>query len=652
MSSCRDLGGSDGWAATQSVWARLLIDAFAKAGVREVVISPGSRSAPFVLAAHRHPELRCTDVLDERSAGFYALGQAKVCGEPSLLLCTSGTAGAHYLPAVMEASLGYTPLIVLTADRPFELQECGANQTVDQLKLFGDHVRRFFHLGRPDSAERALRALRRTAAQAVALSTAPRPGPVHLNAPARKPLEPTRGAGAGEGREVGGDTRHAAQERRDHTQEWRDELEQLHDRLASEPITRVAASASTPEPGAIREVAERLHAARRPLLVFGPAPPTSSEAAASLRHLAALGRLPLAAEATSQLRFGYDGANDLRFFGYFDPVYRSASGRERLRPDLIIQMGSAPTSTGLLQLLADTAGDPDVYRAVVAPFGWPDPESSADLLVRSDSGAFADAMLDALAQDGAEGVRAARGDGDVDRGGPDPEAWMRAVRRADEIASRAAESELAEAGDDLSEGAIARAVPRALPREGLLVLGNSLPVRQVDAWCPPGRGPARVLSQRGLSGIDGLVSGAAGACSRSGSPTVLLVGDVSFLHDLSGLAAARDVEAPFAVVVVNNEGGRLFEELPIAGRPDLADALPHFTTPHAASLQHAAALFGTRFAAPNTVSGLRSAVETALSTAGCTVVEARVPASGAVEQNERVRRAVNEALDALEAEPA
>jgi 2-succinyl-5-enolpyruvyl-6-hydroxy-3-cyclohexene-1-carboxylate synthase len=130
------------------------------------------------------------------------------------------------------------------------------------------------------------------------------------------------------------------------------------------------------------------------------------------------------------------------------------------------------------------------------------------------------------------------------------------------------------------------------------------------------------------------------------------VGDVSFLHDLSGLAAARDVEAPFAVVVVNNEGGRLFEELPIAGRPDLADALPHFTTPHAASLQHAAALFGTRFAAPITVSGLRSAVETALSTAGCTVVEARVPASGAVEQNERVRRAVNEALAALEAEPA
>ena len=177
-------------AAEQWVWARLLLDGFAVAGVRDVVISPGSRSSPFVLAAHEHADLRCHDVLDERSAGFFALGQAKACGEPSLLICTSGTAGAHYLPAVMEAAQSYTPLAVLTADRPFELQECGANQTADQLKLFGAHVRRFFHLGSPDSTERALRALRRVAAQAVWSTKRPVPGPVHVNAPARKPLEP------------------------------------------------------------------------------------------------------------------------------------------------------------------------------------------------------------------------------------------------------------------------------------------------------------------------------------------------------------------------------------------------------------------------------------------------------------------------------
>jgi 2-succinyl-5-enolpyruvyl-6-hydroxy-3-cyclohexene-1-carboxylate synthase len=615
MSTIEDSSRGDRWAATQSAWAHLLLDGFAGAGVRDVIISPGSRSTPFVLAAHRHPELRCRDILDERSAGFFALGQGKASGEPSLLICTSGTAGAHYLPAVMEASLSHTPLLVLTADRPFELQECGANQTVDQLKLYGAHVRRFLHLGLPDSSERALRALRRTAAQAVAIARAPDPGPVHVNAPARKPLEPAADDGAGKGVERG------------------DELERRYARLGSEPVTRVAAPKTVPDPEAVREVARRLDEVSRPLLVCGPGPLAQAEAADAVRRLAAGCRMPLAVEATGQLRFGHDDANGSTdgVFAYFEPVYRGASGRELLRPDLILQLGGTPASAGLLQLLTETAGDPDVFRVVVAPFGWPDPESSADLLVRCDPAAFAGALADAVEKRGAPTHASAN------RFRQD---WLESIRRADEIASRAIESELTEAGDDLSEGAIARAVPRALPPDGLLVLGNSLPVRQVDAWCPPGRGPACVLSQRGLSGIDGLVSGAAGACSRSGSPTVLLLGDVSFLHDLSGLAAAHDVEAPFAVVVVNNEGGRLFEELSIAGRPDLADAMTHFTTPHTASLQHAAALFGHRFAAPTTISGLFSAVETALSRAGCTVIEARVPASGAVEQNERVRRVV------------
>ncbi|MEJ2310879.1 MAG: 2-succinyl-5-enolpyruvyl-6-hydroxy-3-cyclohexene-1-carboxylic-acid synthase [Gemmatimonadales bacterium] len=642
MSACRELDGSDGWAAAQAVWARLLIEALVTAGVSEVVISPGSRSTPFVLAAHRHPGLRCTSVLDERSAAFYALGQAKVCGEPCLLICTSGTAGAHYLPAVMEASLSHTPLIILTADRPFELQACGANQTVDQLKLFGDQVRGFFHLGRPDSAEPALRALRRTAAQAVAISLAPQPGPVHLNAPARKPLEPAREATAAEGRESRAETSLDSQE-------WRDELERRGERLVGEPLTRVVPPASTPEPEVVREVAERLRVARRPLLVCGPAAPTYSAAAAALRRLATSSRLPMAAEATSQLRFDQDGTSESTCFAYFDQVYRSPAGRERLRPDLILQIGGPPASTGLLQLLADAAGEPDIFRVVVAPFGWPDPQSSADLLVRADSRAFASAVVAALEGGLGEGVPGARSAGAADVGDVSRAAWIGAVRHADEIVSRAIDRELAKAGEDLNEGAIARAVPLALPRGGMLALGNSLPVRQVDAWCPPGRGPTCVLSQRGLSGIDGLVSGAAGACSRSGRPTALLIGDVSFLHDVNGLLVARDLEVPFAVVIVNNEGGRLFEELPIASRTDLGEALLHFTTPHAASLPHAADLFGVRFAAPPTVSDLRSVLEAGLSTPGCTVVEARVPASGAVEQNRRVRHAVDEALEASEA---
>ncbi|RMH22798.1 MAG: 2-succinyl-5-enolpyruvyl-6-hydroxy-3-cyclohexene-1-carboxylate synthase, partial [Acidobacteria bacterium] len=174
----------------QAVWARLLIHSLVDAGVREAVISPGSRSTPFVLAACAHPGLRCHDVIDERAAAFFALGQGRASGRPSLLICTSGTAGAHYLPAVIEAEMARVPLLVLTADRPLELTRGGANQTIDQLKLFGDHARAFFELGLADADPAALRALRRTAAQAVFRCREPVPGAVHLNARARKPLEP------------------------------------------------------------------------------------------------------------------------------------------------------------------------------------------------------------------------------------------------------------------------------------------------------------------------------------------------------------------------------------------------------------------------------------------------------------------------------
>lgn len=630
MSESRSPGPSEHRAAVQWAWARVLLDGFAEAGVRDVVISPGSRSTPFVLAAHRHPKLRCHDVLDERSAAFFALGQSKACGEPSLLVCTSGTAGAHYLPAVMEASLSHTPLLLLTADRPFELQACGANQTADQLKLFGSHARGFFHLGRPDGSERALRAVRRTAAQAAALARAPLPGPVHLNAPAHQPLEPPA---------EGEDPAHASSQ---------DRPEPLGERLIGTPVTRVAAAEAVPSPEAVREVAERLSAAARPLFVCGPQPPARAGAVAALRRLAASRGIPLAAEATSQLRFGPEsggGAGEGSVFGCFDPIYRSPAGRERLRPDLIVQFGGTPASGGLLALLADASDSSDreeVGRIVVAPHGWPDPESAADLLVRADSGRLA-AALDA-ALDGTAGEAAARRGAVTDAS---RRSWLEAVGRADGLARRAIEAELERAGDRLTEGAVAQAVPRAMPQDGLLAVGNSLPVRQLDAWSRPGPGPGRVLSQRGLSGIDGLVSGAAGACARSGRPTVLLVGDVSFLHDLSGLLAARSLEPPFVVVVVNNDGGRLFEELPIGGRSDLEEALPHFTTPHGVALEHAAALFGHRHAVVDTVTGFDTALGEALSQSGCTVVEARVPPHGAAEQNGRVREAVREALAAL-----
>jgi 2-succinyl-5-enolpyruvyl-6-hydroxy-3-cyclohexene-1-carboxylate synthase len=177
-------------AALLSEWSRLLLGSLARAGVEDVVLSPGSRSTPFAWAALNEPAFRCHSVADERVAAFFALGQARVRGRPSLLICTSGTAAANYYPAVIEASLSRLPLLILTADRPFELQHSAAPQAIDQIKLFGEAVRAFFELGTPDAAPSALSGVVRSVAHAAHRTRFPEPGPVHLNARARKPLEP------------------------------------------------------------------------------------------------------------------------------------------------------------------------------------------------------------------------------------------------------------------------------------------------------------------------------------------------------------------------------------------------------------------------------------------------------------------------------
>ena len=232
----------------QAEWARLLLDSFAAAGVREVVISPGSRSTPFVLAAAKHPKLHGRHIVDERSAAFFALGQGRVRGRPTLLVATSGTAGANYFPAVVEASASHVPLLVLTADRPVELAACGANQTIDQLKLYGDHARDFVDLGTPDASSRALRALRRAVAQAVFTSQYPLPGAVHLNARARKPLEP--GAAESDEERV---------------------LAAAVDALIERPAPQPRPPVRMPAGDQIGELADACRRAERGLIVCGPA---------------------------------------------------------------------------------------------------------------------------------------------------------------------------------------------------------------------------------------------------------------------------------------------------------------------------------------------------------------------------------------------
>lgn len=595
-------------------WARLFIRAAASAGVRDVVLSPGSRSTPLALAADESADVRCHVVVDERSAAFFALGQARASGRPSMLICTSGTAGAHYYPAVIEAAQSYVPLLVVTADRPWELVGAAAPQTIDQIKLFGDYVRSFAELGLPDPSPTALRAVARVAAQSVLRSIAPEPGPVHVNARFRKPLEPVAADGP---------------------EPWEAEWASLMERGApsvSPPVTM-------PDGAAVAELAERCARAERGLLVCGPSLPACGLAAAPgrpfelkriQRAVASLARatgFPVLAEATSQARFGL--APDVDAVSSFDALLRDPAFRARHAPDLLIEIGAPPVSQGYADLIAELPGCP---RFVVSPYGWNDPTSGAAGLLFGDPAALCEALAERVPPS-----RRAAG-----------RLWAETLARADARASVVVERELGTAAR-LSEGRVARLVADACPEGSTLVIGNSSPVRDLDMYCPASPRSLRVLHQRGASGIDGLVSGAAGARSVTAGPLVLLLGDLSLLHDLTGLGlAARPspTSGPFVIVTVQNDGGRIFERLPIAraarangGGQDGALARC-FTAPQGLDFAHAAAMFGVDYERVETGAALARALDAALGRGGATLIEAVVPPTDGAERAERIFRGV------------
>jgi 2-succinyl-5-enolpyruvyl-6-hydroxy-3-cyclohexene-1-carboxylate synthase len=560
-----------------ATWAAALVDALAASGVRDVVVSPGSRSTPYVLAALAHDDLRCRAVIDERVAGFVALGMAKRSGRPVALLCTSGTAGAHYLPAIIEAAYSHTPLIAITADRPPELVGNGASQTIDQRELFGRHVRAASELGVPEGGDTAVAGLRRKVAQTVAAAQWPTPGPVHLNAPARKPLEPPTLASL-RGHSFG-------------------------------PVPRHAPPALAPNAAAIAELAAAIARSPRGIIACGPGPLAQRGARAAVRELARRAGYPLFAEAASQLRFGAPPAHD-----GLDAALRSPAFRAAAVPDLVLQLGAAPVSTGW-QLYARQHAS--AARFAIAPHGWHDPDNTATIVPAELDAALA-ALLAALPER------------------PANPAWLERFTAAEARTRQAVIAEHAERVA-LTEAAVARATVRALPTGGLLALGNSNSIRAVDAFCRSDDADVGVLSQRGVAGIDGLVASAAGAAIAGGEPTALLLGDVSLAHDLGGLAAARTVATPLAIVVVDNRGGRIFEQLPVAALADLGAALDTFwLTPPALDFASAATTFGVRYARVEAVAALRAALSEALAKPGCSLIHALVEPGSVTAQLRRV----------------
>jgi 2-succinyl-5-enolpyruvyl-6-hydroxy-3-cyclohexene-1-carboxylate synthase len=525
-----------------TAFGRTFCDELARCGLREVVLAPGSRSTPLAMAfgdLEQAGRLRLHVRIDERSASFTALGLAKASGRPVAVLCTSGTAAANFHPAVVEADESGIPLLVLTADRPPELLSTGANQAIDQIKLYGSAVRWFFEAGVPERRTGAAAFWRSLACQAwgqAAGSAGGFAGPVHLNLAFRDPLTPDPAGQAGD-------------------QDW---PEPLDGRAGGKPWTRFEPRAPASGHAASGHAASG-HAAsgqlelpwtERGVVVCGD----GDYDAAALVELAGQAGWPVLAEPSSGARYG---PNALPAYQYLlaTPEFVAAH-----RPDVLVSAGRPGLSRPQSALLAAPVG-----RHVVigqGPGRWADPQRTAT--------------------DVAAGIRLSNTPGG-------PTSWLDGWLRADEAARRAVDAVL-DGEDRLTEPRLARDLLLGLPEGALLWAASSMPVRDIDFYAGI-RADVRVLASRGTSGIDGAVSAATGAALAHGGPAFALIGDLAFLHDTPGLALGPDEPRPdLCLVVVNNDGGGIFSTLEQAAFTGSFERL--FGTPHGAALDHLAAAFG------------------------------------------------------------
>ncbi|MFI6901306.1 2-succinyl-5-enolpyruvyl-6-hydroxy-3-cyclohexene-1-carboxylic-acid synthase [Nonomuraea sp. NPDC050394] len=519
--------------------ASVLVDELVRCGLTDVVLAPGSRSAPLALALHAESRVRLHVRIDERSASFLALGLAKRSERPVALLCSSGTAAANFHPAVIEAGESGVPLLVLTADRPPELRGTGANQTIDQIKLYGSAVRWFAEVGVPEDRPGQVAYWRSLACRAYQRTLGPAdPGPVHLNLSFREPLIPD------------GDT------------SWCESL----DGDVNGPWVRARVA---PPP-----VALHIPPTRRGVLVVGDG------AANVRRYIAAAGMAgwPVLSEPNGGGRYG-DHAISTYHFLLGTPEFADAH-----QPDVVVTLGrpglSRPLLTWLKRAQEHIVVAPDLAR-------WPDPTRSATQVAQAVE------------------IPVASGD----------DTWLHSWRGAD-LAARAAIDELLDASG-LSEPRLARDLVDALPNGALLFSGSSMPIRDLDQAMRPRRG-IRVLSSRGASGIDGLVSSAMGAALGHNGPSFALLGDLSFLHDQNGLILGpREPRPDLCLVVVNNDGGGIFSLLPQAAVRDPFERV--FGTPHGVDLGYVAAATGTPYTLVSDISELGKA----LRGEGLRVVEVR-----------------------------
>lgn len=574
-------------------WGRLIVEELVRNGVTYFVVSPGSRSTPLTAAVAVHPTADAIIAYDERGAAFHAVGYARATGNPAVLICTSGTAVANYLPAIVEADADRLPLIVLSADRPPELRGTGANQTITQPGMFANYARQQIDLPPPDRAI-APEFVLTTVDQAVQQARRQPAGPVHLNCMFRKPLDPitaepdatyTAGIAA-----------------------WQ---------AGQQPYTSVAHTVVAPPGGVTRALATILNEVERGVLVIGriDTPPEREAVATLVRKL----NWPVFADITSGLRLGSELPN---LIPYFDHVLLG----DLPEPDAILHIGGQLVSKRYQQWVA---GIRPKNHILIAPHPYRhDPDHTLTARYEADL-----LTLDWTVTPHLDPAH-------------DP-TWLSQWVTRNDLVKQLLDHAASES--PLSEIAIARSVSRLISAESALWIGSSMPIRDMDMYAAADAAAdsttVPVASNRGASGIDGTIASATGFAVGLDRPVTLLCGDLTFMHDLSSLTLLRTLEQQLIIIVINNQGGGIFHFLPIAANERVFE--PWFGTPHDYTFGPIAAAFGLDYHQPETVAAFKQAYRSAETSARHTLIEIRTDRETNSAQHRALTDQIRTALHAV-----
>jgi 2-succinyl-5-enolpyruvyl-6-hydroxy-3-cyclohexene-1-carboxylate synthase len=585
------------------LWGYLIVEELVRNGVDYFVISPGSRSTPLTATVAQHPRAQKIVCLDERAAAFHALGYARATGNPAVLICTSGSAAANYLPAVIEAAIDHIPLIILSADRPPELRQTGANQTIDQVNLYGSYPKWQFDLPCPTGEISPIVVLT-TIDLAVSKARQAPGGVVHLNWMFREPFG----------------SMDAPVEIPGILAKWK-ESRSVH--------TRYASKLTIPTSDEIESLIEIIHSTTKGILVVGQLKSTAEIHAVA--ELAVRLNWAVFADIQSGLRLRTDFPNLIH---YFDRLLLTDLSVELEQIDTIVQLGTRIVSARWLKWIDRNL--PQNYIIVVNDGDRHDPSHLVSIRIESDIAYLCQHLCKQLPY-------------------LPPSKWVQKLRSASDIISVTAAKFLKTT--KLTEPLIARTISELIPNQHGLWVSNSMPIRDLDTY---GVGAMRrrgekgvwridnseiiIGANRGTSGIEGAIASATGFAVGLQAPVTAIVGDLSSLHDLNSFALLQRNVQPVIVVIINNDGGGIFSFLPIAKSTEIFDT--YFGTPHGVNFAHAAAMFGLDYYHPQTADELIRDYQQALVDRRSAIIEVTTDRS----ENLQIHQALDREISCLKLE--